>query len=102
MKPLWQKQLYKAADLVFVVPAGHPAWPANMYEPLLISLVFPFLRHNPWQILGTPKMHAVARELRQMSADLGLDGRNILRQLCLLCWKLQTVLADVVWKLFCF
>ena len=30
----WRKQLHKAADLVLTLPAGHPAWPAYMHEPL--------------------------------------------------------------------
>jgi hypothetical protein len=43
MTPLWQKQLYKAADIVIVVPSCHPAWSLAMFEPLLIGIAFPFV-----------------------------------------------------------
>ena len=34
MTPLWRKHLFKAADLVVVLPPGHVAWPVEMSEPL--------------------------------------------------------------------
>jgi hypothetical protein len=60
---LWMKQLYKASDVVFEIPSGTPGWPTHMHEPLLIGRLFPFLRHSPWQLRGTPKIHAMGREL---------------------------------------
>ena len=45
--PLWMKQLYKASDVDFEIPSGTPGWPTHMHEPLLIGLLFPFLRHLP-------------------------------------------------------
>jgi hypothetical protein len=38
MTPRWLRQLYKASDIVFQVPAGCPYWPESMYEPLTIGL----------------------------------------------------------------
>jgi hypothetical protein len=46
--PLWIKQVYKAADIVFEVPSGQTFWEKSMHEPLLIAIVFPFIRSNPW------------------------------------------------------
>ena len=43
----WKKQLHKAANLVLTLPAGHPAWPASMHEPLTISILFPFIYFLP-------------------------------------------------------
>jgi hypothetical protein len=64
MKPEWFRQLYKAADIVFDVPVGADCWPSDMYEPLIVGIVFPFLRHPPWQLRLTPKMFSLARDLR--------------------------------------
>jgi hypothetical protein len=50
MTPEWHKQLHKVLDIVFTVPVSHPEWPKEMFEPLLIGLVFPFIRHDPWQL----------------------------------------------------
>jgi hypothetical protein len=45
----WRKQLHKAADLVIAIPAGIDpiGWRTEMYEPLTIGFVFPFLSLLP-------------------------------------------------------
>jgi hypothetical protein len=63
MTPEWLRQLNKAADLVITIPIGHPAWPSHMFEPLFVGFVFPFTRHQPWQLRGTPKMYSVERKV---------------------------------------
>jgi hypothetical protein len=50
MTPEWRKHLHKASNVVITVPVGHPVWPKQMIEPILIGFVFPFVRHDPWQI----------------------------------------------------
>jgi hypothetical protein len=50
MMPEWRNQFHKASGVVFIVPVGHPAWPKAMFEPLLIGIIFPFIRCNPWQL----------------------------------------------------
>ena len=45
-----RKQLHKAADVVLTIPAGHPAWPKEMHEPLTLAILFPFLSHRPWEL----------------------------------------------------
>jgi hypothetical protein len=102
MTPLWQKQLHKAADIVIVVPIGHSAWPANMFEPLLVGIVFPFIRCDPWQLRGTPKLYAVAGELSALWKTEGMDGRDILRKLCDQCWRARTMPQDVVRRMLYF
>jgi hypothetical protein len=47
MTPQWLKQLYKASDTVFQVPAGCPFWPETMFEPLAIGISLPFLCSKP-------------------------------------------------------
>jgi hypothetical protein len=56
LTPRWPKQLFKVCDILLVILAGTPGWAADMLEPLLIGICFPFLRFKPWQIRGTPKM----------------------------------------------
>ena len=63
MSPLWRKQLYKAANLVVTIPFGHECWPIEMYEPLTIAFVFPFLHSQPWQLRGSHYLLALGREL---------------------------------------
>eukprot|EP00546_Thalassionema_frauenfeldii_P004334 CAMPEP_0178911432 /NCGR_PEP_ID=MMETSP0786-20121207/9695_1 /TAXON_ID=186022 /ORGANISM="Thalassionema frauenfeldii, Strain CCMP 1798" /LENGTH=174 /DNA_ID=CAMNT_0020583885 /DNA_START=984 /DNA_END=1508 /DNA_ORIENTATION=- len=46
--PLWQKMLYKLSDVVLDLPAPLPFWSENMYEHLLIGLLFPYVRCDPW------------------------------------------------------
>ena len=97
--PLWMKQLYKASDVVFEIPSGTPGWPTHMHEPLLIGLLFPFLRHSPWQLRGTPKMHALGRELRSLLQDKDVDARDLLRKFWLQCFGLGKMREDVVRKM---
>jgi hypothetical protein len=97
MTPEWLRQLNKACDVVITVPLGHPAWPTNMYEPLFVGIVFPFIRHQPWQLRGTPKMYAVERKLRRMwKAESFLDGSALLRKFCKQCWGMDSMSPGVV------
>jgi hypothetical protein len=98
----WVKHLYRAADIVFEVPIGFSCWPANMHEPLLIGILFPFLSVKPWQIRGTPKMYAVGRELRRVFKESEVDTRDLLRQFWLLCVDLERMPEHVVRKLLSF
>ena len=61
MSPLWRKQLYKAADLVVTIPCGHESWPVDMFEPLTVAFVFPFLNSWPWQLRGSLYLLALGR-----------------------------------------
>lgn len=100
--PRWLKQLHKVSDIVFEVPAGSPMWPSDMFEPLLIGICFPFIRCQPWQLRGTPKMYSVGRELRSLFKGEDVDVRPVLRQFCLLCWRAGTMSADVVSRVLYF
>jgi hypothetical protein len=96
MSPEWLKQLWKTADLIFQVPPGTPGWPLDMYEPLTVGIVFPFLRNMPWQLKGTRKMFYMAQKVRQMFKEQVMDSGNFLRKLLLECRRLHTLPADVV------
>jgi hypothetical protein len=98
----WVKQLWKAADLVFEVPQGTEGWATDMFEPLIIGILFPFVRHRPWQLRNTPKMFYVARELRRLFKEENLAAGNFLRQFLVDCQRLQSMSKDVVWKMLHF
>ena len=73
---MWIKQVFKAADLVFEVPPGHLFWETNMHKPLLIAIIFPFLRSYPWQLWSTPKMYSMGSELRKVIKTEEMDSRE--------------------------
>jgi hypothetical protein len=96
LKPLWFRQLYKAADVVFDVPPGVCCWPTNMFEPMIIGIVFPFLNRAPWQVRSTPKMLSMERQLRKVWEVSDVAPRNLLRKLLLDHERLQSLPPDVV------
>ena len=98
----WLRQLYKAADCVFEVPVGTEMWSREMHEPLLIGILFPFISVKPWQLRGTPKMHAVGRQLRQVFQESAVDASNILREFWVRCVDLGDMSESVVRKLLYF
>ena len=92
----WFKQLHKAADIVLTVPACTSFWPASHFEPLVIGICFPFIREQPWQLRGTPKMLSMERQLSGLWKGDDLDARDILRKFCHTCWGLRAVPRSVV------
>ena len=98
----WLRQLYKSADCVFEVPVGTDMWSREMHEPLLIGILFPFISVKPWQLRGTPKMHSVGRQLRQVFQESAVDASNILRELWVRCVDLKGMSEPVVRKLLYF
>ena len=95
----WVKQLYRSADFVFELPVGFSCWPAEMHEPLLIGVLFPFLSVVPWQIKGAAKMYAVGRELRKMLEESEVGTRSLLCKLWSLGCDLQSMPEHMVRQL---
>jgi hypothetical protein len=96
MKTEWFQQLYKAADIVFNVPVGSKCWPSSMFEPLIISLVFPFISSPPWQLRSTPKMFKLGWQLRRVWEGEEMDARDLLRKFLLEYQRIRTMPPDVV------
>jgi hypothetical protein len=94
--PVWLKQMNKACDLIFKIPPGAPGWPAEMFEPLLIGVCFPFLRYNPWQFKGSPKVSSVARKLHEMRKDIDMDRGPFLRKFWNVAHRLLTMPEHMV------
>jgi hypothetical protein len=83
MTHLWRKRLYKLADLVFSIPAGYRTglWSMNMYEPLTIGILLPFLPIAPWSRRRSPPILEVERKLHEVWKDPQGDERVVLREL---------------------
>jgi hypothetical protein len=96
----WRKQLYKVADMVFEIPCGVVnAWDVSQCEPLVVGIVFPFLKHRPWQLRNHPKLLAVARKLRTLWKEDPASARDLLRKFCLFTRTLDTLSQGLVWEL---
>ena len=102
LTPKWLKQLWKACDIVLSVPAGTLGWETNMFEPVLIGICFPYLSVRPWQLRGAPKMFQVARDLRRLFKEDGVDERPFLRKFWSDCHRLRSLQEDVVSRLLYF
>lgn len=96
---LWMKQLFRASDFVFQVLPNSEYWSKEMHEPLLIGVLFPFLRSKPWQLRGSPKMFAMGRQLRGVPEGQEVDRRNLLRKFWTQCLGLRFLPENVVRRL---
>ena len=99
MQPDWRKALYKAADLVVSLPVGHPAWPTDMYEPLTIAFIFPFISHRPWQLRRSPFILELGRKLSGMWRENCSGERPVLRELWGLQRQLSKMSEELAWKM---
>jgi hypothetical protein len=54
-------------------------WPEDMWEPLILGLVFRFINRQPWQLRSTLKMFSMARKMRDLFATKDVAAGNILQ-----------------------
>jgi hypothetical protein len=99
---IWVRQLHKAADFVMEVPAGQCCWPQHLHEPLIIGILFPFLRSSPWQVRNTPKMHSMGSRVRRVFKEEEMDSRDLLRKFWSDTHRLRNLPENVVRKLLYF
>ena len=97
--PLWLKQLYKTCDLVLFIPPKYEFWNSDMFEPLTLAFVFPFLNRFPWQLRSTPKLLASRREMQSLLQTDHMDPRDILRKFFSSTSRLPSLPARLVRKL---
>ena len=102
MTPIWRKQLNKAADCIFSIPASHSFWPAINHEPLIVALIFPYLPFRPFQLKGTPKMFYMGRKLSKMFQEDQVDTGDFLLKFLLEVRNFQTMPEGLVWKMLYF
>ena len=91
LAPEWRRQLFKSADLIFLLPVGHPVWPHEMHEPLQIAVYFPFLNRSPWELRKTRLLVDMARAVPKLLKDSPPLGRDLLSELCLLTGRMDTM-----------
>ena len=103
LTPYWRSHLHKSCDLLLEIPAGSPYWPTEMFEPLILALYFPFVRHNPWQLRRTPSMLELGERLQRMWKNGESTQGIILCQLWKQARSLEHLPERVVFKmLHCF
>jgi hypothetical protein len=95
MSPRWRRLFHKVVDVSFVVDPGVSFWPAIMFEPLFVGIIFPFIRHRPWALKRAPLMVEVGRELRQVYKEGDVIGGRVLLKLLKLAKRLDSVQASV-------
>jgi len=84
MTPRWRRLFNKACDFSFVVSPGCAYWPSDMYEPLWVGILLPFVKHRPWCLKRAPVLLEIGRELRGVLQTGQGDAGLILRKLTLL------------------
>jgi hypothetical protein len=82
MTQRWRKRLYKISDVLFNIPVGaqEDLWSADMYEPLVVGLILPFLSVSPWFRRYTPSVLDLECQLRRMWTSPEGDAGHLLRQ----------------------
>ena len=81
MSPEWRSQLYKTADLIFSIPAGHTHWQKSTHEPLTVAICFPYIHRTPWELKGPPIMGRMTGKLCQLFEEDSIAGRHLLSKL---------------------
>jgi hypothetical protein len=93
MTSRWRKILGKMCDLVFTIPVGTDVWDLSQFEPLIVGISFPLIRHKPWRLRGTPMLESVERSLRALPQATHGWGRSLLREL-LLCTRALDAMSE--------
>lgn len=99
LSPYWRKHLCKVCDIIFLIPPGHPVWSVDMYEPLTVGIVFPFLDHRPWELRGTNYILGMHRHLQGVLKDNNSSDGPILQQLWELPKRLGNLSAELARKM---
>ena len=102
MTQLWLKQFYKAMDIVFFISPVHTFWGPDNFESLVVGICFPYVRHEPWQANGSPKVYRMAGDLQRLFKQPDMAGRDLLRKFFLLLKRLPTMSEHVVRKVLHF
>ena len=98
----WRKQFQKTVDFYIEIPACAEFWPVCMFEPLMLGICLPYLRHPPWQVRGTPKVLSLVRKLRQMLQEDPMAIGNILQQFLLAAKRISCMPEGLVWRMLYF
>ena len=98
-QPHWRKLLVKAADLVISLPAGHPAWPAEMHEPLTLGFCLPYISQDPWELRRSPYLLELGSRLSKVWASGEGSEGPLLRELWGLSERLEALSPSLARKM---
>ena len=93
--PKWRRLFHKVCDMNFVIPPGASFWPSDMYEPLWVGIIFPFIPHRPWCLKRAPLMVELGRQLCEVCKERDFLGGHILRKLFKLTGRLASLPSSV-------
>lgn len=99
MTSRWRRLFGKISDLQFTVPLGCSFWPHTQFEPLVVGVVFRFIRHRPWRLRGTPFMDHLARQLSNLPPADQTWGRHLLCKLFSFTQQMDSMPPSVVWQM---
>ena len=99
MTHLWRKNVLKTCDLSFYIDVGHPCWPEEMCESILVALYLPLLHCHPWTLRRTKSVLEVERQVRYLQKREAGAEVSILWQFLLFTRRLRTMPDGMVWGL---
>ena len=91
MSPRWRRLFHKACDYLFAVSPNPDYWPSDIFEPLWVGIILPFVKHRPWCLKRAPVLLEFGRKLRGVLETGEGDERLILRQLTLLPGRVDSL-----------
>ena len=94
--------MHKMCDLYFEISVGPKFWPTDMHETLMCAVVFPFIRHPPWELRGTPKVLRLVREVCSVLQKDPMATGNLLLKFVQFSRRLSSMPHDVVWRMLHF
>ena len=66
MTPCWWRLFHKACDFSFAISPGCAYWPSDIFEPLWVGILFPFVKHRPWCLKRAPLLLNFGRDLHSV------------------------------------
>jgi hypothetical protein len=81
MAPRWRRLFFKAVDVHFVIDPGNSFWPLEMYEPLFVGLILPYVPFRPWCLKRSPFVVGMGRKLREVCKEGDFLAGHLLRKL---------------------
>ena len=81
MTAYWYKVLGKATDVLFTLPCGCTAWPANTLEPLVIAISLPHSETEPWLFKKSSEATFFQAQLHAVCKSPDADQAALLRKL---------------------
>ena len=76
-----RKSLLKLADVFTSIPFDEHFWEKNNFQPLILTIIHPFLSRSPWKLKSAKFARECEGNLQRIWSDNFLLGGNLLRKL---------------------